>query len=111
MRLGPADYYKHGDWNATCDVCGFKFKASELRRRWDNMRVCSEDFEERHPQDFLKGKPDRQNVPWTRPEGLVRYVTVNPLDPDDVTYSVTEPTYDGVWDDTVIWDDSQVWRD
>ena len=61
--------YKKGDWNALCDVCGFKFKASQLRRRWDNMRVCEADFEERHPQDLLRGRKDDSSVTWSRPEG------------------------------------------
>jgi hypothetical protein len=85
-------YLKLGDWNAICDVCGFKYKASELRKRWDNMRVCDKDWEERHPQDFLKVKPDHQKVPWARTEQADKYVTVNPLDPDDVIYSL--PTTD-----------------
>ena len=69
MKKGKADYLKRGDWNAICDVCGFKYKASELTRRWDNLYVCKEDFELRHPQDFLRAVPDDQSVRWTRPEG------------------------------------------
>jgi hypothetical protein len=64
---GSADYLKRGDWNAICDVCGFKFKASELKKRWDNMMVCEKDFEFRHPQDFLKSRRDNQAVSWSRP--------------------------------------------
>lgn len=30
--------------------------------------VCREDFEPRHPQDFVRGRRDRQNVPDARPE-------------------------------------------
>jgi len=67
--MAKETYYKKGDWNAICDVCGFKFKASQLRKRWDNMRVCSDDWEERQPQDLLRARPDDQSVPWTRPEG------------------------------------------
>ena len=59
---------KLGDWNAICDECGFKFKASELRKRWDGYMVCPKDWEVRHPQDFLKGRKDDQTVAWTRPE-------------------------------------------
>lgn len=77
------NYYKKGDWNAICDVCGQKFKASELRRRWDNLRVCPDDFEERHPQDFLKGKKDDQSVPWARPEAIDREVPYGGINPDD----------------------------
>ena len=57
-----------GDWNALCDVCKFKFKASDLRRRWDNLMVCEKDWGPRHPQDFIRAVPDMQAVPWTRPE-------------------------------------------
>ena len=60
--------YIPGDWNAVCDVCGFEFKASQLRKRWDGYRVCSKDWEQRHPQDFLRGKPERNRVPWARQE-------------------------------------------
>jgi hypothetical protein len=66
-----------GDWNAICDLCGFKFKASELKKRWDGMMVCSEDFEQRHPQDFLKARRDKQAVPWTRPEGQDNFIQVD----------------------------------
>ena len=58
---------KLGDWNARCDVCGFKFKASKLKKRWDNLMVCEQDYEHRHPMDFFKGKPDDPSVSWTRP--------------------------------------------
>ena len=55
-----------GDWNAICDVCGFKFKASDLKQRWDNLMVCKDDFEYRHPEDFFRGFPDDPSIPWSR---------------------------------------------
>ena len=55
-----------GDHNAIDDVTGLQHKASELSRQWDNLMV--KDPEERHPQDFLRGKPDRIAVPWARPD-------------------------------------------
>ena len=76
----PKTTLKLGDWNAICDGCGFKFKASQLRRRWDNMMVCEDDWEQRHPQDFLKGQKDKQAVPWTRPEGEDTFVAGGPVD-------------------------------
>lgn len=60
--------YVPGSWNALCDVCGQKYKAGDMRRRWDGLMVCPKDWEPRHPQDFLRAVPDRQNVPWSRPE-------------------------------------------
>lgn len=57
-----------GDWNAQCDRCGFKFKASDLKKTWDGLYVCKDDWEPRHPMDFLKGRKDDPSVPWSRPE-------------------------------------------
>lgn len=66
--MSRADYYAHGQWNAICDRCGFKFKSSQLRKEWTGYRVCSGCFEPRHPQDYLKGRKDKQSPPWTRPD-------------------------------------------
>ena len=60
------DHYIPGTWNVVCDVCGFKFKADELRKRWDGMMVCSRDYEERHPQELIRPIKERIGVPWTR---------------------------------------------
>lgn len=60
--------YKPSDWWAICDSCGKKYKASELKRRWDGVMVCPADWEIRHPQDFLRSKPDKIAVPWARPQ-------------------------------------------
>jgi len=66
--MGKSDYYKKGDWNAECDVCGQKYKASKLKLRWDGLYVCPKDFERRHPQDFVRGIKDDQSTPFSRPE-------------------------------------------
>ncbi len=55
-----------GDWNIICDVCAKKVKASETKRRWDGLIVCKDDYEFRHPQDFLKAKTDKIAVPFVR---------------------------------------------
>ena len=63
------NYYKPGSWNAICDICGFEFKAEELKKQWDGIMVCERDWSPRHPQDFVHGVKDKQNVPWTKEEG------------------------------------------
>lgn len=73
--MGRYDYYKSGDWNAECDVCGQKYKASKLKLRWDGLRVCPKDFEYRNPQDFVRGVQDNQAVPFSRPEPPDVFVT------------------------------------
>jgi len=56
-----------GDWNALCDSCGRKFKASSLLKRWDGLMVCKQDYEVRHPQDFLRVQREKIAVPFSRP--------------------------------------------
>ena len=70
-------YYKSGDWNVICDVCSKKIKASESLERWDGLIVCQDDFEQRHPQDFVKSKEDKISVPFTRPRSTDIFVSVN----------------------------------
>ena len=67
LTLGPSNYLKLGDHAAFCDVCGFRFHASELRKRWDGVYVCNEDWEPRHPSDFIRSIPEKPAPPWSRP--------------------------------------------
>lgn len=78
--MGSRDYLRLGDYNAICDVCGRKYKASELRKRWDGAMVCSEDYEPRHPQDFIRGIRETTKLPFTRPEQTDTFTEVGDLD-------------------------------
>ncbi len=64
----PQNFLDWGNWNAICDICGFKFKASELRKTWDNLMVCQQDYEIKHPQLTIRVRGDNPAVAWTRPE-------------------------------------------
>lgn len=68
--------YDKGDWIADCDVCGRKYKASQLQQRWDGLMCCSDDWEIRQPQDFVRGVPDTQIAPWLRPEPANTFIPV-----------------------------------
>lgn len=68
--------YRPGDWLAVCDICGFRFFASELTKNWKNEYVCKSDLELRHPQEFIRVRPERIGVPWARPEGADIYLPV-----------------------------------
>jgi hypothetical protein len=70
------NYFKPGDWNAICDVCGFKFKGSQLMRRWDGAMVCHADFELRHPQDLIRIPTDNPSTSWSRPEPTDVFITI-----------------------------------
>lgn len=66
--------YVSGDFWRICDSCGWKVRASQTRKRWDGLMVCRADFEERHPQDFVKLRPERVGVPDARPEPSATYI-------------------------------------
>jgi len=78
------DSFILGDSNAICDCCGFKFKQSQLRKRWDGAMVCRADFELRHPQDSLRARPERNNVKDARPEPEYRFLAVGEITGDDL---------------------------
>lgn len=76
-----------GQYNAVCDRCGFEFLSGKIKREWTGLRVChgpgtNDCFEARHPQDFVKGRKDKQTVPWSRPEPPDVFRTVATWDDD-----------------------------
>lgn len=70
-----------GNWNALCDSCGRKFKATDLKKRWDGLVVCNEDWEQRHPQDLLRVQREQISVPWARPYPATDTYVPNPMTP------------------------------
>lgn len=70
--------YIPGDFWRMCSRCGSRFRASQTFKTWDGLYVCANDYETRHPQDFVRGRKDRQNVPDPRPEPTD--VFINPTD-------------------------------
>jgi len=72
--VGLRDHFVIGTWNCTCDRCGQKRKAYELRREWDGIMTCKRCWEPRQPQDFVRGVADDQSAPWTRPDPEPTYV-------------------------------------
>ena len=63
--MGAADYFLPGAWNFRCQECFKKMKSTEARKRWDGFWVGPECWEMRNPQDFVRGIPDNQSVPWS----------------------------------------------
>jgi len=70
------NYFVSGEWNLICDVCSKKIKAHDAKTRWDGLVVCPDDFEHRHPQDYVKAKIDKITVPFTRPIPPSLFVSV-----------------------------------
>jgi len=72
-----------GDYLMTCDECGVVFRRSEMRERWDKSWVCSKDWEPKHPQESVRGKADKMQVPVARPQGEDVYI-LTPISSDDL---------------------------
>jgi hypothetical protein len=66
--MGKSDYYADGEWNTICDMCGFKYKSSQIKKQWDGVMACRKCWRPRQPQDFVRGTKDQQRVSWTRDE-------------------------------------------
>lgn len=58
MSLFKGNGWKKGDNYAICDVCGLRYLSSELSKRWDGLVVCEDDWESRHPQEFVRAVKD-----------------------------------------------------
>lgn len=78
------EHYVPNDHWVICDECGFKVRSSDTRKRWDGMRVCTKDWEPRHPQDFVRGRRDRQSVSDARPESPDTFLTANQVTKDSL---------------------------
>jgi hypothetical protein len=73
-----------GDYYVVCDRTGFRVPASKTRMTWDGLRVWDEVWEPRHPQDFVRGVPDRQTVPNPRPKEAEPAFRTTPVLPEDL---------------------------
>lgn len=74
-----------GQHKKCCDQCGKVRLASQMRKQWNNLIVCADTcFEERHPQDFVRGVPDSQRVPDPRPEPEPNFVEPGEIDEGDL---------------------------
>jgi len=61
------NWFKNGEWNVWCMVCNRKIKSGIALKRWDGLIVCPEDYENRHPQDFIRTRQERITVPFAAP--------------------------------------------
>ena len=71
------NHFVSGEWNLICDVCSKKIKSGLAKQRWDGFIVCPEDFEFRHPQDFVRARQDKISVPFSRPIPNEIFIAVN----------------------------------
>src|SRR5712664_3742934 len=59
------NYFKSGEWNVWCMVCNRKIKSGQMLKRWDGLLVCPDDYDNRHPMDFLRARNEKIWVSFT----------------------------------------------
>ena len=63
-----------GHW-VECMRTGRAVRVKDIRKEWTGTLVAKEEFEVRHPQEFLRGMPDNASaVGYTNPEGSPIFV-------------------------------------
>lgn len=68
------NWFSSGEWNVWCMVCNRKIKSGESLKRWDGLIVCKDDYENRHPLDFLRARQERITVPFSAPTSFDQFV-------------------------------------
>lgn len=87
-----------GDYNAYCDRCGYKVKASTLVTDGQDrgLKVCEKHYDPRHPQDFAKVLEKNDAPAWTQPPRPDKFGGLSvgdvALNPDTSTYAGTVST-------------------
>lgn len=74
MGYDRSDRYRPGGFYRISDRDGSRRRASDTRKEWTGAIVGKDEFEDRHPQDFVRGKKDNQSVPDARPEAIDHFV-------------------------------------
>ncbi len=74
--MGTERHYKPGSFYRICDRTGFATRAERTRMEWNGLIVKDRVWEARQPQDFVKGVPDVQTVPYARPRQANTFVGV-----------------------------------
>ncbi len=67
----------HAEPQAIDPASGFKVPLSRLVRQWDGEMVFDRFVDRRNPQDFLRGRADKMNLPFARPEAPDVFYALN----------------------------------
>lgn len=64
--------WKSGDNWVECEVCGMDIYASDIKIMWNGAKVCAEDYETRHPQDFVRARKEKiaADITTSRPQDI-----------------------------------------
>lgn len=81
MARRPRD----GEGVGICDASGFKVPLGDLVKQWDGAYVDRRFVDKRRqPQDFIRGVPDDQRLPFARPETTDTFIDPGSVTGDDL---------------------------
>jgi hypothetical protein len=64
--------------------CGFERPRNALRKEWTGLLVCSECFDRRNVQEFVRGVPDMQAIKDPAPEPADYFLSTNEVTADSL---------------------------
>jgi hypothetical protein len=92
------DNYQAGRWKVVCDICGLEGYSTDMVEDWRGYRVHKNTCNDlRNSQDFVRAKPEKIVVPWTRhtdTEGeSITETVIGNLQVSNLTVSFTQLIY------------------
>ncbi len=66
--------YRPGRFWRICDRSGLRIWDADSKKEWTGLMIRNKSWEERHPQDFVRGVADPQNVPEVRPVQTTTFI-------------------------------------
>lgn len=73
-----------GDYYVRCHRTGFKVLRSECAREWNGLLVRRDSFETRHPQDFVRGRPEDSAGEDQTGDPVVTFLATNEVKSTDL---------------------------
>lgn len=73
-----------GTWTCVDDRTGFRLLNTQVQFEWNGLLVYDRVWEVRQPQDYLRGIPDNQSVPYARPMQEPLFLQPNQVQPGDL---------------------------
>lgn len=71
-------------WKLICDRSGFDCYNDAVEIEWTGLIVRRDWLDLRSPQEFVRGRKDRQSVPNPRPEAADTFLSENEVQADDL---------------------------
>ena len=77
------DVFEFPSYYDICDRTGFRVKAGKLVEEWTGLSVRPEDWDARHPQELVRGVPERR-IEQVSPEPTDEFLATNQVNTSDL---------------------------